>query len=265
VAEDLKGYGAITQPTSAGGFGFDAQWDGFGYTMTSVLVPFSDDGRDMGAIEYAVRGGFDRLLWTENHDSVGNGGARFPVRVDGANPESFAARRRSMLAAALMLTAPGVPMLFMGQDALATSGFSDPPRTLASPTPVGTKVRAFYKDLIALRRNAAGGTAGLAEPKVDILHRNDANKVIAYRRNGPSNEEVIVIINLRNRAYTRYDIGVPASGTWRVRLDSDWKAYGDDFGGGTTAPITTLAKTTDGRPYTLPVALAAYGILVLSH
>ena len=40
VAEDLKGYGAITQSTASGGFGFDAQWDGFGYTVTPVLTAY---------------------------------------------------------------------------------------------------------------------------------------------------------------------------------------------------------------------------------
>ena len=35
-------------------------------------------------------------------------------------------------------------------------------------------MRAFYKDLIALRR----GQAGLRGTSVEILHRNDTNKVI---------------------------------------------------------------------------------------
>ena len=40
---------------------------------------------------------------------------------------------------------------------------------------------------------------------VDILHREDTNKVIAYRRHGASGEDVIVILNLRNKSYKRYD------------------------------------------------------------
>ncbi len=270
VAEDLKGYAAITQPVSKGGFGFDAQWDGFGYDVVNQLAPYADDGRDLGAIEGALRGGFSgdgfaRLLWTENHDTVGNGGARLPVRVDAATPESFAGRRRSMLAAALLFTSPGVPMLFMGQETLATTGFTDPPVPLPAATPVGAKVRAFYKDLIALRRNLGGKSGGLLEPGVDVLHRNDANKVIAYRRRGPSGEDVLVVLNLRNRAYARYDFGVPAGGKWSVRLDADWKRYGDDFAGGQQGLIDALDTPRDGQPFTLPVQLGAYGVVVLTR
>lgn len=271
VAEDLKGADALTRPASSGGFGFDAQWDAFGYEVANVLVPESDDHRDLGTVERLLRGSyagdpFARLLFTEDHDTVGNGGARLPSRIDPANPESFAARRRSMLAAVLLLTTPGVPMIFMGQEHLATLTFPDPPPPLGAPTPTGAKIRAFYRDLIALRRNQGGGSGGLLEPAVDVLHRHDLNKLLAYWRHGPSGEDVLVVLNFRNRAYARYDIGVPRSGAWRVRLDTDWTAYGDDFGGGiSTAAISPLSQPRDGQPFTLPLQLGAYGALVLSR
>lgn len=270
VAEDLKGYAALTQPTADGGFGFDAQWDGFGYDIPNLLAPASDDGRDLGVVESQLRGGYNgdgfaRVLWTENHDTVGNGGARLPSRIDAAAPESFAARRRSMLAATLLFTTPGVPMLFMGQERLATGTFTNPPAPLAAPTATGLRVRAFYQTLIALRRNLGGQAGGLQGSAVQILHRHDANQVIAYRRTDSGSEEVVVVLNLRNRAYTRYDVGVPTGGTWRVRLDSDWTSFGDDFTGGQTGPISTLTAQKDGQPYTLPVRLPAYGAVVLSR
>jgi 1,4-alpha-glucan branching enzyme len=196
---------------------------------------------------------------------VGNGGARLPVRIDGAAPESLTARRRSMLAAVLLMTTPGVPMLFMGQESLATQGFTDPPSPLPAPTAQGALVRAFYKDMIALRRNLGGKSGGLLEPGVDILHRSDTNKVIAYRRRGPSGEDVLVILNFRNKPYTTYNFGVPSAGTWRVRLDTAWKTYGTDEGGGQTGPIATLPTGWDAQPYTLPVRLGAYGAVVLTR
>ncbi len=271
VAEDLKGYGELTKPVSAGGFGFDAQWDGFGYDVSRVLEGASDDARDLGVIERAVVGGenpFARLLFTETHDTVGNGGARLPSKVDAADPESFAARRRSMLGAALLLTSPGTPMLFMGQEALATGTFSSPPRPLAEPTSAGTRVRAFYKDMIALRTNAAGGAGALSEPGVQILHRNDAAKVLVFQRTsgaGGGAQDAIVFVNLRNRAYTRYDVGVAAGGTYRVRVTSDRQRYGADFAEAPATTVTALAQPYDGRAFTLPVALGAYGVVVLTR
>jgi 1,4-alpha-glucan branching enzyme len=235
------------------------------------VVPYDDNGRDMGAVQSALQGSyagdpFARLLFTEDHDTVGNGGSRLPSAIDPANWVSFAARRRSMLAAALLLTAPGVPMLFMGQESLAGGTFANPPAPLAgSIPPEGAKVRAYYKDLIALRRNLGGMSGGLMGKGVDILHRNDTNKVIAYRRYGSSGEDVIVVLNFRNKAYTEYDIGVPGAGTWRIRVDADWKTYGDDFGGGQTGSVQTIAKTKDGQPNTLPVKLGAYAAVVFSR
>jgi 1,4-alpha-glucan branching enzyme len=270
VAEDLKGYADLVRATAQGGFGFDAQWDGFGYDVANVLVPYDDNGRDLGAISRALTGNsngdpFTRLLFTETHDTVGNGGARLPSLVDPANAESLAARRRSMLGAALLMTAPGIPMLFMGQEGLATGSFADPPATLAPRSGAGELVRVFYKDLIALRKNQDGLTAGLSAPGVEILHRNDTAKVLIYRRYGPPGEDVIVALNFRNRAYPRYDVGVAQGGAYRIRLTSDRKRYGADFGDAETSAIETLAQPYEGRRFTLPLALGPYGIVILSR
>ena len=272
TAEDLKGYAAITQAPDAGGFGFDAQWDGFGYAITSVLQQTSDDARDLGAVQNALTSSyagdpFARLLFIEDHDTVGNGGARIASKIDPATPTSIYARRRSMIGGVLLLSAPGVPMIFMGEESLATGTFTNPPATLATTIPAvyGDKMRAFYTDMIALRRNLGGKSGGLLDTDVTILQRNDANKVIAYERHGASGEDVVVVVNLRNKAYTRYDVGVPSGGTWRIRLDTDWTKYGDDFGGGATADVQTITQAKDNQPYTLPVKLAAYGAVVFSR
>ena len=272
VAEDLKGYAAITQSSASGGFGFDAQWDGFGYAVTGVLTQGSDDARDLGAIQGALTGNyggdpFARLIFIEDHDTVGNGGARLPSLIDPVTPTGIFARRRSMLGGVLLLSSPGVPMLFMGEESLATGTFTNPPAQLAStiPAPYGTAMRAFYKDMIALRRNLGGLSGGLLDASVDVLQRNDVAKVIAYRRYGASGHDVLVIVNLRNAAYTQYDFGVPSGGAWRVRLDTDWTTYGSDFGGGQTGPITATATPKDGQPFTLSVKLAPYGAVVLSR
>ena len=272
TAEDLKGYAAITQAPEAGGFGFDAQWDGFGYTLTGVLQQTSDDARDLGAVQGALTATyagdpFARLLFIEDHDTVGNGGARIPNKIDPTTPTSFWSRRRSMLGGVFLLSAPGVPMIFMGEESLATGTFTNPPATLSTTIPAvfGDKMRAFYTDMIALRRNLGGKSGGLLDTGVTILQRNDTNKVIAYERHGASGEDVIVVVNLRNKAYTRYDVGVPSAGTWRIRLDTDWTKYGDDFGGGATADVQTIAQTKDGQPYTRPVQLSAYGAVVFTR
>jgi 1,4-alpha-glucan branching enzyme len=269
VAEDLKGDDQVTASTASGGFGFDAQWDGFGWQVTGVLVGYSDDARDLGVLRGLLFGGyggdpFTRLIFTETHDTVGNGGSRLPDQIDPADPTSWAARKRSMLGAAFLMTTPGVPMIFMGQEQLATGTFLDPPDALAPPTARGLEVRAFYRDLIRLRRNLDGGAGGLQGTDVSVLHEDDSGKVLAFSRGPVGNDQAIVVLNLRNQAYARYDIGVPTPGTWRVRIDSDRTAYGDDFGGGGPATITTLAQPYDGQPCRLPLTLSPYGAMILT-
>jgi 1,4-alpha-glucan branching enzyme len=270
VAEDLKGFGALTQSTASGGFGFDAQWDGFGYEMTNVIVTGNDAARDLGQVIAALQGtsggdAFARLLFLENHDTVGNGGARIPTRIDGGNPASFAARKRSMLGAAVMLSTPGVPMIFMGQESLATLPFTNPPLPLAAPTAEGALIRAFYKDMIHLRRNLGGKAGGLSDSGVEIVQRNDAGKVLAYRRHGASGEDVLVVVNFANAGYTEYDVGVPDASAWRIRINTDLPLYGSDFTGTQTGSVTPVLRAKDGKPYALPLALGPYSAIVLTR
>ncbi len=270
IAEDLKGYGAITQSTASGGFGFDAQWDGFGYTMTNVIVPPSDAGRDLGQVVGALEGSsggdpFGRLIYLEDHDTVGNGGSRIPAAIDSANPTSFAARKRSMLGALVMLTTPGVPMLFMGEEWLATAPFLSPPTPLAGPTAVGELVRAFYRDMVRLRRNLDGLAGGLSDPGVEIVHRNDTAKVLGYRRYGASGEDVLVVANFSSTSFTAYNVGVPDANPWRVRVNSDLPAYGSDFTGTQSGSVSPKPIATDGKPYALPLVLGPYSAIVLTR
>jgi 1,4-alpha-glucan branching enzyme len=171
----------------------------------------------------------------------------------------------SMLGGVLLLTAPGVPMLFQGQDTLASGTMANPAMPLAAPDAAGLLMRGFYHDVIALRRNLGGGTGGLADTGVTILHRNDTAKVMAYERSGASGEVVIVIVNLASTGYATYNIGVPAAGAWKVRLDTDWKAYGTDFGGGQMGAVQATATPYSGQPCELGVALAPYSAVVLSR
>ena len=273
TAEDLKGWDGITKSVASGGLGFDAQWDGFGYQVEPVLAAASDDARDLGAIEGALTGSyagdpFARLLFLDDHDTVGNGGARLAKKLDAVDPESWSSRRRAMLGMVLLFTAPGVPMLFMGEESLSTASFDGAAAPLPAPTAAGLKFQAFVRDLARLRRNVEGGAGGLLESGVEVFHRNDAAKVIAYRRHGASAaDDVVVVLNLKNKAYTAYDLGVDSAGPWRVRLTSDRAAYGADFVEGAAGPFTARAATPakDGKPFTLTLPLAAYGAMVLTH
>jgi hypothetical protein len=58
---------------------------------------------------------------------------------------------------------------------------------------------------------------------------------------------------------------VPDAGPWRVRLNTESTTYSSDFGAGQTGSIAAKAESKDGKPFSLPLKLAAYSGMVLTH
>ena len=121
----------ITRPTAAQGAGFDAQWDpDFVQQVRAVLEQDQDADRDMRAVQAVLErryaaSAYVRVVFTESHDADGNGRTRVPTEIDPAQPDSYRAKKRSTLGGALVLTAPGVPMLFQGPQSYQKELFSD--------------------------------------------------------------------------------------------------------------------------------------------
>ena len=97
--------------------------------MRAALVPSSDADRDVGAVARALAvdpaDAFKRVIYTESHDEDANGGSRVPEEVWPGYADSWASKKRATLGSALVLTAPGIPMLFQGQELIEGSWFSD--------------------------------------------------------------------------------------------------------------------------------------------
>ncbi len=129
IAEDMQNDSSITAATSGGGAGFDSQWDpGFCNPVDDAIIASQDTDRDMNSVASAISGngaGWQRVIFTESHDQVANGRSRVPEMITPGDPGSIYARKRSTLGAALALTSPGIPMLFMGQEFLTGSYFQD--------------------------------------------------------------------------------------------------------------------------------------------
>ncbi|MBW8865603.1 MAG: 1,4-alpha-glucan branching protein, partial [Verrucomicrobia bacterium] len=110
----------------SGGMDFDSTWAvSYGDEVINEMTQASDSNRSMNNLKNSMDGsGFGRLLYDETHDLVGNG-QRLPVRIQSSNPSSYFARKRSMMGAAIVMTTPGIPQIFMGQERLDTNQFSD--------------------------------------------------------------------------------------------------------------------------------------------
>jgi 1,4-alpha-glucan branching enzyme len=233
----------------------------------------NDGDRDMGAVRDAIvkRLGGDalhRVIFTESHDADANGNERLPEAIWPGNAGSWFSRKRSTLAGAVVLSTPGIPMLFQGQEFLADAWFGDKIPLNWGRMTTYSGVWLFYRDMIALRRNRAGTTRGLRGQSVNVFHVNDADKVIAYHRwdRGGPGDDVVVLANFANRSYTSYRLGFPRPGFWRVRLNSDWEGYGNgDYANTPSFDTLAVPSPADGMPCSAELGIGPYTAVILSQ
>jgi 1,4-alpha-glucan branching enzyme len=107
----------------------------------------------------------------------------------------------------------------------------------------------------------------LSGQNTEIYHVNNNEKVIAFHRwyNGGSNDSTIVIMNFKNETFENYVIGVPIAGSWKVRFNSDWKGYDDEFTDNYTGEPHTGDGRTDGMNHYINISIGPYSILILSQ
>ncbi len=250
----------------SGGLNFDGEWSrGAGDTLIHTMAASTDEARDMYALRDALSGsGFSRVLFSETHDLTGNlngpGAQRLPTRIQPAAPAGYYARKRSMLAAAMIMTAPGVPMLFMGQEMLTTAQFADNAPLDWNRTLTYSNIVNFYRDLIRLRRNLDGVSPGLTGPNLTWHQVDNSAKLLAFHRWGAApDDQVTAIFNCANTTLQNYVIqGFPADGEWHTSLNSDWKTYSADFGDAGSSMVTV----SGGRA---AITIAPYSALILTR
>lgn len=273
IAEDLGRNDALTAWVEDGGAGFDTQWDSsFVHPVRAVLESSEDDDRDIGALASAIippwqGDAYRRVIYSESHDEVANGRQRLVSEIDPGNPASVWARRRALQAAGLVLTSPGVPMLFQGQEFLEDGWFDDREALDWEKARRFKGIHLAYRDLIRLRRNLDGVSRGLTGQHVDVFHRDAGNKVLAWHRwhDGGPRDSTVVILNLSHREHEFYEMTLPAAGEWVVRFNADWTGYSRDFG---DADLTCVEgrEGENGHPAVIGgLNLPPYALVVLSQ
>ncbi len=272
IAEDLAGNEWITKDTGAGGTGFDSQWDvNWVHPIRNTIEVVSDSDRSMWTVRDAIMSSYNgdytqRVIYTESHDEVANGNSRVPEEISPGDAGNWFARKRSTLGAALVMTAPGIPMIFQGQEFLEDGYFDDDDPLDWTKVTTYAGIVQLYSDLIALRLNKDGNTSGLAEPSTNVHHVNDAGKLLAYHRWGTGGEgdDVIVVMNFSIDEKLNYRIGLPSDGAWYLVFNSDSTEYADDYTDiGQNTYGTSFAY--DGLPYSGLVDIAPYSVLIYSQ
>ena len=248
---------------------FDAQWDvGHRWALYQQIAAPWDHERNM----YVVAGtlsdwaGFQRVVFTEAHDYVGrmnDNRGRVPAHVHPEDPESLWARKRALLGAAVLLTTPGIPMIFQGQEMHETQSFQDETPLRWDRTNTHAGIVQAYTDLIHLRRNLGGTTPGLQGAGVGVHQIDNQNKVVAYVRwdRGGQADDVVAVANFSAVDFDRgdYVVRFPSAGTWYRRFNGDSKAYGPDFG-----DLGADQVEAAGEPPSAPVDMGKYSLQIFS-
>ncbi|AZA11641.1 alpha-amylase family glycosyl hydrolase [Corynebacterium gerontici] len=239
IAEDLHNLAAVSSTEPDGG-NMHAQWDSqFVHPVREALITNDDASRNVDSVANAVTheylNPFDRVIYTESHDEVANGSARVTTEVAGDNPDGWDAQKRATLGAALVLTAPGMPMLFQGQEFLEDEWFRDTVPLDWGQAWAFRDIARMFSDLIGLRRNLDGTTPGLQGPVTRVHHQDNESKLLVFSRETLDGNAVLVAVN-----FSRYEcaanVHIP-EGHWRVRFNSDANTYSALFGNHETSDM----------------------------
>ena len=210
----------------------------------------------------------------ENHDIVTEGREQRIARLgDPSNPRSFFGRSRARVAMAISLTAPGIPMLFMGQEFLEDKQWSDNFKDRKdlllhwAGLDEGDKqmldhVR-FTSDLLGLRREQPA----LRGQGFRVIHASDQDRVLAFQRwvEGEG-RDVIVVAHLSTFNRSGYRIGFPGGGDWRELFNSDvYENWVNPNAAGNGGRVFAELRPMHGLSHSAELVLPANGVIVFSR
>lgn len=272
----------VPKPASEGGAGFDAAWTDGIRTSVRDAVAAASRGRDaevdMGRIANALwmhgfGGKWRSVQYVESHDEVyRDRGQRIARLGDGSNPRSWYARSRARVATGIVLTAPGIPMLFMGQEFLEDKQWADDPAfhpdllldwdgLNGGDRHMRDHLR-FVSDLVRLRRSLAG----LRGDGLRVIVADDYNRVLAFQRWADGEgEDVVVVASLNEGTLHGYRLGMPWAGPWRELFNSDaYDFFPNPLVAGNCGSVNATAGGAHGLPAAADLTIPANGLLVLA-
>ncbi|MES2630459.1 MAG: alpha-amylase family glycosyl hydrolase [Patescibacteria group bacterium] len=267
IGEDNSSNAGIVQPTSKDGMGFNAQWEiGFPHVIRDSLgITNNPDQKRLDGIQYELGhtytgNAFDKVVFSDSHDTAANGSVRLNEAVTPGNAGSVFARQRTLLASAMSLSAPGIPMLLQGQEFMQEGAFNDWQMLEWEKTTQFAGIVLAHQHLINLRVNKFDNTRGLTGQYTNLFHRDDTNNVIGFHRwdKGGPLDDTLVIINFDKTRLEKYELNLPLAGEWRVRFNSSWKGYSSDFH---DTPIEAVVADEAKRAI---IDMSEFSVIILS-
>jgi 1,4-alpha-glucan branching enzyme len=216
----------------------------------------------------------------ENHDLIDDSHTgndrqpRVPALADPSNSRSWYARSRAKVATGILLTSPGVPMIFMGQEFLEDKHWTDWPgkpelliwwEGLEGKDKNMSDQHRFTRDLMWLRRKHPA----LRGEGLNVFHVHNQNRVIAFHRWLPGvGRDVVVVASLNESTFYNhsYALGFPGGGHWNEVFNSDiYDNFFNPNSQGNPGGITADGPGMHDLPASAGITLPANSILVFAR
>lgn len=270
------------------GMGFDAGYsDVLRNELRAVIEQASGGGEarlELGALRGALSmtfrdpGRHSVLQCIENHDLLDVNHDDRQLRIaalsDPSDARSWYARSRARVANGILLTAPGIPMIFMGQEFLEDKYWTDwqgRPELLIHWAGLEGGDRhmsdhhRFTRELMWLRRKHPA----LRAEGINVFHVHDDNRVIAFQRWIPGvGRDVIVVASLAEQTrYNRsYRLGFPDGGHYHEIFNSDiFDHFANPEARGNPGGVDPEPIPWDGLSHSAGITLPANGLLVFAR
>ena len=239
-----------------------------------------DQVRDALYLTYRYPDRWTVFQCIENHDLIDDnhtGNDRQPriaALADPSDSRSWYARSRAKVATGLLFAAPGVPMIFMGQEFLEDKHWTDwqgKPELLIWWEGLEGKDKAmadqhrFTREMMWLRRKQPA----LRGDGLNVFHVHNGNRVIAFHRWVPGlGRDVVIVASLNENTFYNYSyrLGFPGGGHWLEVFNSD--TYDNFFNPnvqGNPGGVTADGPGQDGLPNSAGITLPANSILVFAR
>jgi 1,4-alpha-glucan branching enzyme len=284
IAEDHSGWPVVTQPADKGGIGFDAAWyvdfyhhlvgeNGRGREWAKLLLTAAQDATVPLAMDYfagAMAASSDqKVVYESSHDEAGNdpGSERtILVAVNGAplvGETRCYAEARCRFACGMSMLSAGTPMFLMGdevgaQKAYTYNKFNENKEDLESlRRGAGALLFRFYQDIIRFRL----ANSALRSRNIEVVHTNNAGRVLAFRR-WEGATEYLIVASLNNTEFNNpgYILRHPSLGDfgWRECFNSDSATYGG-------SNVGNMGVTLRASGGTVGLVIPANGFVVLER
>lgn len=244
---------------------------------SSAHVDF-DKVRDALYFTHKDPGRWSVFQCIENHDLLDfnhdDRQPRIATLADPSNARSWYARSRARVATGILLSAPGVPMIFMGQDFLEDKYWTDWPgrpelliwwEGLEGMDKNMSDQHRFTRDFIWLRRRHPA----LRAEGLNVFHVHNDNRVLAYHRWLPGiGRDVVVVASLNENTFYdhSYRLGFPVNGQWHEVFNSDiYDNFSNPNVQGNHGGVTADGPSWDSMPNSATVTLPANSLLVFAR